>query len=157
MADEVEKLPFFADEMQLAGWSESHNGGCKVTFWVPDAAAMEPFKHMTTRSGNTAGQRVYAVFVKLNEQDEPEVVGAVAKSSAKLGPLCSEAVGFCNRPEFAEWLTRGTSYAATPAGARAAMCRELGIGSRKELDDDPKAALRWGDMKASYYRRQILD
>ncbi|WP_214670354.1 hypothetical protein, partial [Escherichia coli] len=68
---------------------------------------------------------------------------------------CSEAVGFCNRPEFAEWLTRGTSYAATPAGARAAMCRCLGIGSRKDLDTDPKAAARWGDMKASFYRREL--
>lgn len=154
VSDDTAKLPFFSDEMQLAGWSETHNGGCKVTFWVPSAEAMEPFKHMTIRSGNTSGQRVFAVFVQLNEQEEPMPAQAAARKSAHLGPLCGEAVGYCNRPAFVEWLTRGTNFASTSAGAREAMCKQLGISSRKDLDTDEKAALRWRDMKASYLRRQ---
>lgn len=155
VSEETAKLPFFADEMQLAGWSETHNGGCKVTFWVPNAEAMEPFKHMTIRNASTAGQRVYAVFVQLGPNEEP-IPGDIIAKKAPLGPLCSEAVGFCNRPAFAEWVTRGTTYQPTSYGAKLAMCRELGIGSRKELDTDQKAALRWSDMKASFYRRESI-
>lgn len=148
-------LTFFAGEMQLAGWGETHNGGCKVTFWLADPEDLEKFRHLTTAKGKQAGQRIYAALVLLDDGEEP-VPGAVVSSAGKraaLGPLCSEAVGFCQRPDFMLWLTRGTAYATTAAGARQALHSMLKISSRKELDENPDAAQRWGKIKADFYRR----
>lgn len=59
-------------ELMLAGWSESHSGGCKVTFWVQDSESLEPFKAMTVAKGKTAGQRLMAVFVEIGYDELPK-------------------------------------------------------------------------------------
>lgn len=145
------KLPFFADEVQLAGWQDTHNGGCKITLWLPSIESMEKFRHMTSRHGKTAGQRLYAVFVELNEQEEPVAPDTPAVSPR--GKLCMEAIGYTNNSEFMRWITDGTAHPRSPAGARAAMLEHLGILSRKELDTDPLKAQAFQEMKQDFFRR----
>jgi hypothetical protein len=61
----------FQGELQLAGWSETHNGGCKVTFWLPDAAELDAFRALTVRKGNTAGHRFMAALVEIGDDEQP--------------------------------------------------------------------------------------
>ena len=63
--------PTFSGEMQLAGWSQTHTSGNKVTFWLPDDEAMESFKLLTARKGNRAGQRFAAVLVEIGDDELP--------------------------------------------------------------------------------------
>lgn len=63
--------PTFQGEVQLAGWSESHNSGCKVTFWLADPSDLEAFRAMTVRKGNTAGQRLACVLVEIGDDEQP--------------------------------------------------------------------------------------
>ena len=43
--------PLFSDEVQLAGWSDSHTSGAKVTFWLSDPSQLDAFRGMTERKG----------------------------------------------------------------------------------------------------------
>ena len=63
--------PTFSGEMQLAGWSQTHTSGNKVTFWLPDDDAMESFKLLTARKGNRAGQRFAVVMVEIGDDEMP--------------------------------------------------------------------------------------
>ena len=54
-------------EVMLAGWSESHTGGCKVTFWLPDSESLEPFKGLTVIKGKVAGQLFMMVLAPVEE------------------------------------------------------------------------------------------
>ena len=63
--------PLFSGEMQLAGWSQTHNGGCKVSFWLPGDEEMEPFKGLTARKGNHAGHRFAVVMVEIDDNEMP--------------------------------------------------------------------------------------
>lgn len=63
--------PVFQDELMLAGWSETHTGGAKVTFWLPDASALDAFRTMTVKKGNTAGQRFACVLVEIGDDEQP--------------------------------------------------------------------------------------
>jgi hypothetical protein len=56
-------------EVMLAGWQESHSQGCKVTFWLPDPESLEPFKGLTARKGNTAGQRFMMVLAPIADDE----------------------------------------------------------------------------------------
>lgn len=63
--------PAFQGELMLAGWNESHNGGVKITFWLPDSSELEAFKSMTVKKGNTAGQRLAVVMVEIDDNETP--------------------------------------------------------------------------------------
>lgn len=63
--------PTFQDEVQLAGWSETHTGGPKVTFWLQDAEQLAVFKALTARKGNTAGHRFACVLVEIGDDEQP--------------------------------------------------------------------------------------
>jgi hypothetical protein len=63
--------PTFSGEFQLAGWSESHNGGCKVTFWLADSSDLDAFRAMTVRKGQQAGHRLAAVLVEIGDDEQP--------------------------------------------------------------------------------------
>jgi hypothetical protein len=63
--------PTFSGEFQLAGWSESHNGGCKVTFWLADPSELDAFRAMTVRKGQQAGHRLAAVLVEIGDDEQP--------------------------------------------------------------------------------------
>lgn len=147
--------PMFQGEVQLAGWSESHNGGCKVTFWLADPSDLDAFRAMTVRKGNTAGQRLACVLVEIGDDEQPVPPQPKAEpEKPKGGPLAKLAGMWCNDAQFVEWMRR--TYCGTwtkaqiehpndaPDDWAAYVIRELcHISSRAELDSDPEAAQRF--------------
>jgi len=77
--------PCFSDELMLAGWSETSTGGAKVTFFLPDAAALDVFRQMTVKKGNTAGQRFACVLVEIGDDEQPVTPDDAPKAATK-GP-----------------------------------------------------------------------
>jgi hypothetical protein len=145
--------PTFSGEMQLAGWSESHNGGCKVTFWLADPSDLEPFRAMTVRKGNQAGQRLMAALVEVGDDERP----VQEPEKPKGGPLSELAGQWCRRDDFKQWIRPvydrimggdGTGYGdVTPEDvggeekyAAHAICVICEINSRRELDHNAEAA-----------------
>jgi hypothetical protein len=109
----------FKAEVMLAGWSESHDSGAKVTFWLPDASDLDVFRTMTVRKGRTAGQRFMCVLALIGEDEQPEPVDPPAPtpapplrwpaSSARrawrdLGPCAKQAIEWCGDQVFQEWI-----------------------------------------------------
>jgi len=139
--------PTFEGEVQLAGWSESHNGGCKVTFWLSDSDDLEAFRAMTVRKGNTAGQRLACVLIEIGDDEQPV---EPAKPRDQRGPLCREACDLCAMPAFQEWTD--TENEEEAKGEILFIC---GIKSRKELDADPAAAEMFrAEIRAPFLRWQ---
>lgn len=109
-------IPTINLELMLAGWQESHSGGAKLTFWLPDGADLEPFKAMTAKKGGTAGQRFMAVLALLGDDEQPvsaaepkavsaeKVAEKVAEKKPPLGPRAKLAVQLCTTPEFQDWI-----------------------------------------------------
>lgn len=98
-------IPTINLELMLAGWQESHSGGAKLTFWLPDGADLEPFKLMTSKKGGTAGQRFMAAMALIGDDEQP--VGQQAWPEAKkapLGPFAKLAVQLCKNPDFTRWI-----------------------------------------------------
>ena len=58
-------------DVMLLGWSETHNGGAKITLQLADIAQLEPFKKMTLKKGKVAGQLMTAVFVEVDGNGQP--------------------------------------------------------------------------------------
>jgi len=125
----------FEGEVMLAGWQESHNGGAKVIFWLPEPAALEPFRLATVRKGKTAGQRYMMVLVELGDDEKP----LQHPSNAAHLKITSD--------KFLDYaISKGR------AGARIAWdtkkAREwakwvIGVDSLSELDSDPAALERY--------------
>lgn len=123
----------FAGEMQLAGWSDTHTGGCKVTFWLQSQEDLDVFKALTTRKGNTAGHRFMAALVEIGDDEQP--VQPVKDELPKGGPLAREAAELCRTEAFQAWMLCETEQSA------AAEIREAcGIRTRAELDSNEAAA-----------------
>ncbi|NOV25913.1 hypothetical protein E5S69_20640 [Cupriavidus necator] len=135
--------PTFAGEMQLAGWSETHNGGCKVTFWLPDATDLDAFRALTVRKGNTAGHRFMAALVEVGDDEQP-VQQPAAKEHAPVGGALAKLAGmWCSDPDFWAFLSARTPSTAPVADAEAAaqVIRDVcQIESRAELDHIPESA-----------------
>jgi hypothetical protein len=135
-----EIIPTFHGELQLAGWSESHNSGCKVTFWLQSSEDLEAFRALTVRKGNQAGQRFMAALVEVGDDEQP--VQQPGPEKPKGGPLAKLAGMLCDDPEFWKFLTHQFSLEdACESSDRAAdVVREsCHIKSRAELDNDPAA------------------
>jgi hypothetical protein len=133
----------FQGELQLAGWSETHNGGCKVTFWLPDAAELDAFRALTVRKGNTAGHRFMAALVEIGDDEQP-VQREPEPEKAKGGPLAVLAGRLCKAPEFHNFVaeTYGVCWRIGHAAEDIAiwMREQCGIASRAELDHNEAAA-----------------
>lgn len=128
--------PVFQDEVQLAGWSETHNGGAKVTFWLPDGMSLEPFRKMTVAKGKTAGQRLACVLVEIGDDEQPvQEAQIVPMGGSRLSGLALLAVTWCQDAAFQKWLG-----VANEAEAKAAICTICGITSRKDLATSKEAA-----------------
>lgn len=105
-------VPTIQVEAMLAGWTESHTGGAKITLWLPSAEDLAPFKAMTARKGNTAGQRFMVVLAVLGDDEQPQPIPAPAPKPAKadrepgnkLGGKAMLAVRLCKDPAFSEWV-----------------------------------------------------
>ena len=137
--------PIFSDEVQLAGWSESHNSGAKVTFWLSDPAQLSAFRGMTERRGKTAGQRLAMVLVEIN--DDETLANTPDAPINRPGPLCTLAVQWCRDQRFWAWVNGRFTYnnVTGEASARHEILTMIGIDSRRELDTSPAAA-KWFDQ-----------
>lgn len=132
----------FQGEVMLAGWSQTHNGGAKVTFWLQDDTDLEAFKAMTVAKGKTAGQRLALVAVEIGDDEQPK-----AQPEQKGGELAKLAGMFCQQPEFWEF----AGYAQNPEGAKDWILSICGIQSRRQLDHDPVAAQTFHDRVRKPY------
>lgn len=132
--ESVSISPAYQGEVQLAGWVESHTGGAKVTFWLPDASALDAFRGMTAKRGNRAGHRMMCVLVEIGDDEHP-VEQERQTEKPKGGPLAQLAGRWCADPFFRHW------YGAIDADEAAHMMRiECHVDSRAELDHDEFAA-----------------
>lgn len=123
--------PSFQGEVMLAGWSETHNGGAKVTFWLQDSDDLEAFKRMTVAKGKTAGQRLALVAVEIGEDEQP----VQRPDKPKGGELARLAGMFCQQPKF--WQFAGVEGAEEAAEWIRVKCM---VDSRSELDHSESAA-----------------
>lgn len=151
--------PSFQGEIMLAGWQESHTAGAKITFWLPDSASLEVFKGMTSKKGNTAGQRFMAVLVEVGDDDQPIAPETPAKP--KGGELARLAGIWCNDKEFYDWIRplydiklggNGSGTGDIEIGLdveswklfnRHAILVFCDIDSRADLDNNPEAAQKF--------------
>ena len=139
--------PTFAGEVMMAGWSDTHTSGAKITFWLPDAESLEVFKGLTQKKGNTAGHRFMCVLVEIGcdekpvqadmgnhitEFVEPETQSTLHKTP--IGPLCLLAVRWCVDPDFLRW-----SKTSSAGEAKQFILDACEIDSRKKLDEDDAA------------------
>ena len=145
--------PAYAGELMLAGWTQNHTSGAKVCFWLPDDDALEAFKHLTVRKGNTAGQRFMAVLVQIGDDDQPIEPGADTERP-KHG-LSRSAALICKTEDFQAFVGVREGWIPKAVDARAALaaphmrafCR---IDSRAELDSSPTAAQLFARLMREY-------
>ena len=128
----------FQGEVMLAGWSETHNGGAKVTFWLADEGDLAAFKSMTVAKGKTAGQRLAIVAVEIGDDEQPVARDAVIPASGKPKgeKLSWLAVQLCKNSKFLEFA--GVSNETNAREWILDMCGS--ISSRSDLDSDGEAA-----------------
>lgn len=129
--------PSFQGEVMLAGWSETHNGGAKVTFWLQDSDDLEAFKRMTVAKGKTAGQRLALVAVEIGGDEQP----VQRQDKPKGGELARLAGQLCQNSQFQEWCESESAEAA--AEWLRSVCD---IESRAELDHDAGAANKFHQL-----------
>ncbi len=132
----------FQGEVMLAGWSQTHNGGAKVTFWLSDEDDLDAFKAMTVAKGKTAGQRLALVAVEIGDDEQPvsphaPVVSTQAEKP-KGGELARLAGQLCQNPDYLAFI--GMESEEVAADHIRAVCE---VGSRADLDHDPEAAARF--------------
>ena len=154
--------PLFSDEVQLAGWVESHSSGAKITFWLSDSAQLDVFRGLTARKANQAGQRFACVLVEINDDEtlaaQIDTSALIAKPGeslqevAPIGPLCLLAVTLCKDPNFLAW---GNFLHA--AHARACILEICGMDSRKSLDTNAEAALRFHQRIRKPYNAWLFE
>lgn len=137
-----EITPTFHGEMQLAGWSETHTGGCKVTFWLPDPADLDAFRALTVRKGNVAGHRFMVAMVEIGDDEQPvQQPAGPAPEKPKGGALARLAGMWCNDEEFWTWIRSSQNIRCDNAELAAMFIRRTcGIESRAELDSNDRAA-----------------
>lgn len=149
--------PTFHGEMQLAGWSESHTSGAKLTFWLPETSDLEVFRGMTARKGHRAGQRFAVVLVEIGEDERPvEPVAQEAPAEApvrqKGGELARLSGWWCGDELFRHWL--GVDTAEDAAENVRMAC---GITSRAELDHNADAAQEFHRIYREPFRQYCRD
>lgn len=134
----TENIVAFKGEVMLAGWSESHNGGSKVTFFLSDPDALAPFREMTVAKGKQSGQRLMCVLVEIGDDEKPV-------ERTKGGSLSKLAGQWCDQPKFRDWLramhgatwqqavalTLGAGDSEVAAETVRLLCK---VKSRAELD-----------------------
>lgn len=145
--------PTFSGEVQLAGWSESHNGGCKVTFWLSDPSDLDAFRTLTVRKGNTAGHRMMAALVEINDDEQPVPPTIQPRKDHSWS---RQAGIWCQDKEFQAWVAhcQGVDESFVNEGvARAFVLMKCGIQSRRELDTLESARRFWLADVAGPYRK----
>lgn len=156
--------PTFQGEIQLLGWSESHNGGAKVTFQLADPSDLEPFKAMTVAKGKTAGQRLACVLVEIGEDEQPvpslqaEGDYLAHNEKAKGGALAKLAGMWCNDPKFWEWINKRGHWPLLIESEKDAaefVYASCCIESRAELDANKYAETRFHTLIREPYAEYL--
>lgn len=148
--------PTFNQEVMLAGWSETHNGGAKVTFWLADSASLESFKAMTVAKGKTAGQRLAMCLVEIGDDEQPKE--PIEPEEQKGGLLSQWLALRCK--EFNFWVFIQTKSSSPNLIVSYSSCDYevklfLGIKSKKELDNDKEAENRFHEMIRIPYAKYL--
>lgn len=146
-------LPAYQGELMLAGWSATHSGGAKVTFWLPDDTALEAFKHLTVRKGNTAGQRFMAVLVQIGDNDEPITPGSDTQRPQHA--LSRSAALICKSDDFQQFVKSKTGYLPTDPQKRDELAAQYvrdfcRVESRSDIDKSPTAQQLFQQLMADY-------
>ncbi len=138
--------PTFAGEIQLAGWSESHTSGCKVTFWLSSPDELEAFRALTVRKGNTAGHRFMAALVEIGDDEKP-VEPEPKAPRAQMGDACYWTVMRCQESQFWDFLTDRFEGATVRSSVEAAevVKHVCSVNSRKDLDTNQAALMLWNN------------
>ena len=156
--------PSFTGEVMLAGWSETHTGGAKIVFWLPDADSLNAFRAMTVRKGNVAGQRFMAVLVEIGDDELPVVPPAIEGNSGKLngiggrakppiGPLCLAAVTVGATNNFCRFVAGdGVASIDNSADYIRGFC---GVESRRELDTNADAGKKFHRLMSNFRNWQL--
>ena len=160
--------PTFSGEVQLAGWSESHTGGPKITLWLQSAEDLEVFRSLTARKGNTAGHRFMAALVEIGDDEHPvhnldtsqervQKTPEIEQDKPKGGALAKLAGMWCSDPEFWAWLETDPDNACHSAqGAAACLYAICGIESRAELDHNEQAAEKFHRSVRGPYQKHLI-
>lgn len=147
-----ELIPTFHGELQLAGWSESHNGGCKVTFWLHSSEDLEAFRALTVRKGNQAGQRFMAALVEVGDDEQP----VQEPEKPKGGPLAVLAGRLCADPEFHHFASvqyKALLLSGTAVNDCAEWLRKFcGVASRAEIDGNPDATSKMQEIRGAWIK-----
>ena len=147
--------PAYQGELMLAGWTDNHTTGAKVTFWLPDQEALECFRHLTVRKGRTAGQRFMAVLIQLGDDDQPIQPGEEGRSEKPSHALAISAAAVCRASAFQEYVGSIRNWYPSEAKDRedqaAEYVREFcRVESRSELDNSPTAAQLFARLMGEY-------
>lgn len=121
--------PTFSGEVQFRRYSDTSTQGVQITLALHDREALEPLIHK-------AGKRFMCVLVELGDDEMPVEPPA---EKVKVGPLCREAVGYCEMPAFWDWLTTERFTEGDEQSAKSWLLHLCDISSRKELDTDRQA------------------
>lgn len=155
--------PTFAGEIQLAGWSDTHSGGAKVTFWLQSAEDLEVFKGLTAKKGNTAGHRFMAALVEVGDDEQPIPPNSTELKAPRepMGDACYRTVMWCKDPEFLLWANSSTHngilwHVKTEQDAKEFVCELCGVESRRHLDEYQEANQRWHELIRGPYSKWLM-
>lgn len=149
---------FYQGELMLAGGGNPLGQGMWVRFWMDEEATSHPFSGCAGRRGDNPGDLFMAMFVELDDDDEPinqEKRARLerANGARKGGALCKWAAMRSHDKLFLQWLSeevplpdeklRPVTWWDEAGEDRVARwirwsCGE--IESRADLDNNPKAA-----------------
>lgn len=138
-------IPAFAVDVELTHWArESASKLAALSFRLYDNDAIEPFTlGRCARSNSMAGSRYLAVFIELDDDEQPvdlKAKGAIYAMQPKAikGPTfksLAQMAGFlCGHKDFQQFL-----HAANADDAAEKLRQRCGVTSRRELDSNPLA------------------
>jgi len=133
----------FKGEAQLLRWSETSNQGATITLMLSSADDLERFKLMTLAKGKQSGQRLMTVMVEIGDDELPVEQPAPVTQKAKAGMLCVMACKFCEDPLFHDWVSTRVGICQDASSARKFILKYCSVDSRKDLDIDKFAAMRF--------------
>lgn len=136
-------------EAQMAGWSQTHNGGCKLTLWLNEED-LDKFKLMTVKKGNCAGQRLMCVVVEVGDDEQPKP----QDRDRRPGALLQSSIMLAKDEHFQKFALEyddgpmvGLSAEEHAANCIRRFCR---VDSRKELDGSADAKALFARLMAIY-------
>jgi len=135
-----EIVPTFHGEVQLASWSETHNGGAKIVLWLADPSDLDVFRTLTLRKGNTAGQRFMVAMVEIDDDEQPVQPPPAKPEPEKGGALANLAGMWCDAQEFWLFLRAQRCPCGSAKEAAEIIYHVCKVKSRAELDHNEEAA-----------------